>query len=179
MSLQQFINYSSGFPTCHRFPLEGSIDEFPNYCDSCTYLSVSSIWALSCVLTSLMSVRRASDFPIWSLFLTCCLSPHAKNWLIGKDSDAGRDWGQEEKGTTEDEMAGWHHWLDGCESGWTPGVGDGQGGLACCDSRGCKESDTTEQLNWTEGKEVTSNLLNRWIGNQKSPKRFIVCLLTF
>ena len=76
--------------------------------------------------------------------------PHAKNWLIGKDSDAGRDWGQEEKGTTEDEMAGWHHWLDGCEFGWIPGNGDGQGGLACCNSWGHKESDTTEQLNWTE-----------------------------
>ena len=74
----------------------------------------------------------------------------AKNWLIGKDSDAGRDWGQAEKGTTEDEMAGWHHWLDWCEFEWTPGVGDGQGGLACCDSWGRKESDTTEQLNWTE-----------------------------
>ena len=62
--------------------------------------------------------------------------PHAKSWLIGKDSDAGRDWGQEEKGPTEDEMAGWHHWLDERESEWTPGVGDGQGGLACCDSWG-------------------------------------------
>ena len=70
--------------------------------------------------------------------------------VIGKDSDAGRDWGQEEKGTTEDEMAGWHHWLDGRESEWTPGVGDGQGGLACCDSWGHNESDTTERLNWTE-----------------------------
>ena len=76
--------------------------------------------------------------------------PHVKRWLIGKDSDAGKDWGQEEKGTTENETAGWHHWLDGCESEWTPGVGDGQGGLACCDSWGHKESDTTEQLNWTE-----------------------------
>ena len=76
--------------------------------------------------------------------------PHAKSWLIGKDSDSGRDWGQEEKGTTEDEMAGWHHWLNGRESEWTPGVGDGQGGLACCDSWGRKESDTTERLNWTE-----------------------------
>ena len=76
--------------------------------------------------------------------------PHAKSWLIGKDFDAGRDWGKEKKGTTEDEMAGWHHWLDGGESEWTPGVGDGQGGLACRDSWGCKESDTTEQLNWTE-----------------------------
>ena len=76
--------------------------------------------------------------------------PHAKSWLIGKDSDAGRDWGQEEKGTTEDEMAGWHHRLNGCESEWTPGVDDGQGGLACCNSWGHKELDTTERLNWTK-----------------------------
>ena len=76
--------------------------------------------------------------------------PHAKSWLIGKDSDAGRDWGQEKKGTTEDEMARWQHWLDGREFEWTLGVGDGQGGLACCDSWGCKESDMTERLNWTE-----------------------------
>ena len=68
----------------------------------------------------------------------------------GKDSDAGRDWGQEEKGTTEDEMAGWHHWLDGRESEWTPGVGDGQGDRACCDSWGRKEWDMTGWLNWTE-----------------------------
>ena len=61
-----------------------------------------------------------------------------------------RDWGQEEKGTTEDEMAGWHHQLDGHEFEWTPGVGDGQEGLVCCDSWGRKESDTTEWLNWTE-----------------------------
>ena len=76
--------------------------------------------------------------------------PHAKSWLIGKHPDAGRDWGQEEKGTTEDEMAGCHHWLDECESEWTLGVGDGQGGLVCCDSWGHKESDMTERLNWTE-----------------------------
>ena len=76
--------------------------------------------------------------------------PHEKSWLIVKDSDAGRDWGQEEKGTTEDEMAGRHHGLDGCESEWIPGVGDGQGGLVCCNSWGHKESDTTERLNWTE-----------------------------
>ena len=73
--------------------------------------------------------------------------PHEKSWLIRKDSDAGMDWGQEEKGTTKDKMAGWHHGLDGCESEWTPGVGDGQGSLACCDSWGCKESDMTEWLN--------------------------------
>ena len=75
---------------------------------------------------------------------------HAKSWLTGKDSDAGRNWGQEEKGTTEDEMARWHHWLDGRESEWSPGVGDRQGGLACCNSWGRQESDTTERLNWTE-----------------------------
>ena len=84
--------------------------------------------------------------------------PHAKSWLIGRDSDAGRDWGQEEKGTTEDGMAGWHHQLDGCEFGWTPGEGDGQGGLAGCDSCGRKESDTTERLNWTELKETSQCL---------------------
>ena len=76
--------------------------------------------------------------------------PHAKSWLIGKDSDAWKDWGQEEKGMTEDEMAGWHHRLDGRESEWTLGVGDGQGGLAGSNSWGRKESVTTEWLNWTE-----------------------------
>ena len=76
--------------------------------------------------------------------------PDAKKWLIGKDPDAGKDWRQEEKGTTEDEMVGWYHWLNGQGFRWTPGVGDGQGGLACCSPWGCKESDTTERLNWTE-----------------------------
>ena len=84
--------------------------------------------------------------------------PHAKSWLTGKDSDAGRGWGQEEKGTTEDEMAGWHHRLDAHEFGYTPGVGDGQGGLACCDSWGRKESDITERLNWTELTSLSENL---------------------
>ena len=72
------------------------------------------------------------------------------SWLIGKDSDAGRDWGQGEKGMTEDEMAGWHHRLDRREFEWTPEDGDGQGGLECSDSWGHKESDMTKQLNWTE-----------------------------
>ena len=80
--------------------------------------------------------------------------PHAKSWVIGKDSDAGRDWGQEEKGMTEDEMAGWHHHLDGHEFGWTAGVGDGQGGLVCCNSW-CRRvrHDLATELNW------------RWISN--------------
>ena len=76
--------------------------------------------------------------------------PREKSWLIGEDSDAGRNWGQEEEEMTEDEMAGWYHRLHAHEFGWTPGVGDGHGGLACCDSWGCKESDMTERLNWTE-----------------------------
>ena len=76
--------------------------------------------------------------------------PHVKSWLIGKDPDAGKDWVQEEKGMTEDEMAGWHHRFNGHGFGWTPGAGDRQGGLMCYSSWGRKESDTTEQLNWTE-----------------------------
>ena len=76
--------------------------------------------------------------------------PGAKSWLIWKDPDAGNDWGQEEKGTLEDEMVGWPHRHNGHGFGWTPGVDDGQGGLACCGSWGGKESDTTERLNWSE-----------------------------
>ena len=76
--------------------------------------------------------------------------PGTKNWLIGKDPDAGKDWWQEEKGTSEDEMVGWHHQLDGHEFEQAPGVGDGQESLACCSPWGRKELDTTEQLNWTE-----------------------------
>ena len=76
--------------------------------------------------------------------------PDAKNWLIGKDPDAGKDWRQEEKGTTEDEMVGWHCRLNGNEFKQVPGVEDGHGGLVCCSPWGCKESDTTERLNWPE-----------------------------
>ena len=76
-------------------------------------------------------------------------SPDAKCWLIWKDPDARKDWGQEEKGMTEDEMLGWHHWLNGLGFGWAPGVGDGQGSLACCGSCCQKELDTTVRLNWT------------------------------
>ena len=73
-----------------------------------------------------------------------------KSWLIWKDPDAGKDWGQEEKETTEDERVGWHQWLKGHGFEKTPGIGNGQGGLACCSSWGRKESDTTERLNWIE-----------------------------
>ena len=80
--------------------------------------------------------------------------PNAKSWLTGKDPDAGKDWGQEEKGTTEDEMVGWHHRLHGHGFGWTPVAGDGQGGLACYGSWGCKESNMTEWVNWTDRKKI-------------------------
>ena len=82
--------------------------------------------------------------------------PDVKSWLIWKDPDAGKDWGQEEKGTTENEMGGWHHRLDGHGFGWTPGVGDGQGGLACCGSWGHNVSDMTEWLNYTELNWITN-----------------------
>jgi len=83
-----------------------------------------------------------------------------KNWLTGKDPDAGKDWRQEEKGTTEDEMVGWHHWLNEYEFEQAPGVGDGQGSLACCSSWKSKELDTTEWLNWTK-------LRGQWKGTDR------------
>ena len=83
--------------------------------------------------------------------------PNGKNWLIGKDPDAGKDWRQEEKRTTEDEMVGWHHWLNGHEFEQAPGVGVGQGSLACCSLWGCKESDTSEWLNWTDLSKERNN----------------------
>ena len=89
---------------------------------------------------------------------TLC-QPDVKSLLIWKNLDAGKDWGQEEKGATEDEMVGWHRWLDAHGFGCTPGIGDGQGGLAFYDSWGCKESDTTEWLNWTELMTVFSYCL--------------------
>ena len=88
--------------------------------------------------------------------------PHAKSWLIWKDPDAGKDWGQEEKGMTEDEMVGWHHRLNGHGFGWTPGVGDGQGGLACCGSWGCKESDMTEHLHFHFSLFTFMHWIRKW-----------------
>ena len=93
--------------------------------------------------------------------------PDVKSWLTGKDSDAGKDWGQKEKGTTEDEMFGWHHRLNGHGFGWTPGIGDGQGGLECCDSWGRKQLDTTEWLNWTERPKLILLFLLLSIENPK------------
>ena len=133
-------------------------DKSQHFLDVNEPVSKSETWAR---LKEIQPVHSEGDQP-WDFFgrndakaETAVLWPsHVKSWLIGKDSDAGRDWGQEEKGMTEDEMAGWHHRLDGHEFRWTLGAGDGQGGLACCDSWGRKESDTTERLNWTELKIV-------------------------
>ena len=99
--------------------------------------------------------------------------PRAKSWLIGKDFDAGRDWGQEEKGTTEDEMAGWHHRLNGREFEWTPGDGDGQGGLACCP----KESDTTERLNWSDLAHIQKP--NELVNSVTDPPKYMNCNSSF
>ena len=96
--------------------------------------------------------------------------PDAKSWLIWKDPDAGKDWGQEKKGTTEDEMAGWHHRLNGLRFGWTPGVGDRQGGLVCCGLWDRKESDTTEQLNWTELPVASVQISKQWIQSKRTGK---------
>ena len=94
-----------------------------------------------------------------------CWPTDAKSWVIWKDPDVGKDWRQEEKGTTEAEMARWHHRLNGHEFEWTLGDGDGQGGLVCCNSWGCKELNTTEQLNWTELNSIFSRISFSLKGN--------------
>ena len=110
--------------------------------------------------------------------------PDVKRWLLGKDPDAGKDWRQEEKGMTEDEMVGWHHRLNRHGFGWTPGVGDGQGGLVCCGSWGRKELDTIKRLNWTELSDKTLEkdieafqlLLRRHSVKAKKPEHWLtVC----
>ena len=103
---------------------------------------------------------------MWPIFWP----PDAKDWLIVKDPDAGKDWRQEEKGTTEDEMVGWHHWFNGPEFEQAPGVGKGQGSLACCSPGGCKESNTTERLNWTELNPFNKGMCKRFIAVLTSRK---------
>ena len=98
--------------------------------------------------------------------------PDSKNWLTGKDPDTGKDWGQKDKGLTEDEMVGWHHWCDGHEFEQTPGAGDGQGSLACCSPWGHKELDKTEQLNWLTI-HFSNRILQEGSGGKKSLKRFL------
>ena len=94
-----------------------------------------------------------------------------KNWLTGKDPDAGKDWGQEEKGTTEDETDGWHHWLKGHESEQALGVGDGQGSLACCSPWGCRVTyDWATELNWTEGQNSSPQICS-FLETTESPRK--------
>ena len=141
----------------------------------CQRLDAFELWCWRRLLRVPWTARRSNQSILIEISPGCSLEgmmlkletpvlwpPHAKSWLIGKVSDAGRDWGQEEKGMTEDEMAGWHHWFNGCESEWTRGVADGQGGLACYDSWGCKELDTTERLNWTELKRYRLVKFSEW-----------------
>ena len=96
--------------------------------------------------------------------------PDGKNWLTGKDPDAGKDWRQKEKGTTEDEIVGWHHWLDGHEFEQALGVGDGQGSMACCSPWGGKESDMTDRLNWTEHNILRKQSQEK-VGQRRSGER--------
>ena len=141
-------------------------------CDSCTVkkaerwrIDAFELWCWRRFLRVPWTPRRSNQYILKEISPGCSLEEmmlKLKLQYFGhlmrrvdslEKTDAVRDWGQEEKGTTEDEMAGWHHWLDGCEFEWTPGDGDGQGGLARCNSWGHKASDMTEQLtelNWTE-----------------------------
>ena len=128
----------------------------------CWRIDAFELWCWRRLLRVRWTARRSNQSILKEISPGCLLEglmlklklqlwpPDPKSWLTWKDPDAGKDWRQEEKGTTEDEMAGWHHWLDGRESEWILGVGDGQGGLACCDSWGRKESDTTERLIWSD-----------------------------
>ena len=138
----------------------------------CQRIDAFELWCWRRLLRVTWTARRSNQSILKEISPGCSLEelmlklklpilspPDAKNWLIWKDPDAGKNWGQEEKGMTEDEMVGWYHQLNGHGFGQTPGVGDGQGGLACCDSWVRKESDTTERLNWTEllyGPVITS-----------------------
>ena len=116
--------------------------------------SLMNIWCQKGSMSRKWSELVVSEAPIlWP--------PDAKSWLTGKDPDAGKGWRWEEKGTTEDEMVGWHHRLDGHEFEQALGIGEGQGGLVRCSPWGCKESDRTEHLN--NNNDLISNWMNEWI----------------
>ena len=115
-------------------------------------------WSLREPFLSLLAILWNSVFRFWIFTgrtdgeaeAPVLWPPDAKSWLLGKDPDAGKDWGQEEKRMTEDKMVGWHHQIDGLEFEQALGIADGQGGLECWGLWGHKESDMTQQLNWTE-----------------------------
>ena len=124
----------------------------------CQRIDAFDLWCWRRLLTVTWRARRSNQYilkeisPEYSLegLMLKLKLQYFGRWLTGKDPDAGKDWRQEEKGITEDEMVGWHPWLDGCEFEQAPGFVDGQGNLVCCSPQGHKESDTTEQLNWTQ-----------------------------
>ena len=128
----------------------------------CWRIDAFELWCWRRLLRVAWTARRANQSILKEISPGCSLEglmveaetpifwpPDAKSWLIWKHPDAGKDWGQAEKGMTEGEMVGWHHWLNGHEFGWIPWVVDGQGGLACCSLWGYKESDMTEWLKWS------------------------------
>ena len=134
----------------------------------CWRIDGFELWCWRRLLRVPWTARRSNQFILKEISPECSLEGHRlklklqyfghmmrrmdsfeKTVMLGEIED-GRRWGQEKKGTTEDEMSEWHHWLSGRESEWTLGVGDGQGSLVCYDSWGCKESDRTKRLNWTE-----------------------------
>ena len=104
--------------------------------------------------------------------------PDVKSWLIGKDSDAGKDWGQEEKGVSEDEMVGWHHWLNGHEFEQTLGDSEGQGSLACCRPWGHKESDITEWLNSNSTPEMHKSSAEEWLW-MPNPQASVIRIISY
>ena len=126
----------------------------------CRRIDAFELWCWRRLLRVLWTARRSNQPVLKEISPGCSLEelvlklklqwpPDAKSWLIWIDPDAGKDWRQEEKGTTEDEMVGWHYQLNGHEFEQTPGDSEGQGSLVCCSPWGCKESDMTEWLNWT------------------------------
>ena len=140
----------------------------------CWRIDAFELWCWRRLLRVPWTARRSNQ----SILKETSLDVHWKNWCWGWNSNTLATsceelthWGQEEKGTTEDEMVGWHHQLNACEFGWTPGVGDGQGGLACCDSWGHKESDMTERLNWTE------HSLEQWFSTFNVQRNYLKILL--
>ena len=153
---------SYGFPSSHVWMWESrTIKEA-----ECWRIDVFELWCWRRLLRVPLTARRSSQSILkdgiqpWVFFgrndakadTPTLWPPNVKNWLIEKDHDAGKDWRQEEKEMTEQEMGGWHHWPEEHEFKQTLGVGEGHGSLACCSPRGHKESETSEWLNWTERK---------------------------
>ena len=136
------------------------VQSCPTLCDPMDYTVHGILQARILEWIAIPSSRGPSQPRDWTQVSNIA----GRSFTSWATKEAGRDWGQEEKGTTEDEMAGWRHWLNGRESQWTPGVGDGQGGLACCNSWGHKELDTTERLNWTELNCPSSQIWNSSLG---------------